>query len=213
MTYFINDLFAWNFKTESILFRPMNIEYYIDLVRANKFILPIFIALLVIIFILIINWHELRFQWLEWRTRRSLNQIGIKQMKNVVCADGLDGNLRIDRLVMLHDSILLIAFKPYSGNIYCAESIPEWTQVIDQKSFKFSNPLYELENQVIAIQSIVPNVSVRGVLFFDHSAEFPKGHPDSVLHPANIPDALLRSNCPEPLNDITRAWETLLKLP
>ena len=81
----------------------MNIEYYIDLLQTNKFILPGLISLLVIIFFLIINWHKLRAQWLEWRTRRCLNQIGIKQMKNVVCADGLDGRLRIDRLVMLHD--------------------------------------------------------------------------------------------------------------
>ena len=191
----------------------MNIEYYIDLVRASKFTLPVSISMLVIIFILITNWRKLRVQWLEWRTRRRLNQIGIRQMKNVVCADGLDGNLRIDRLVMLHDSILLIAFKPYSGNIYCAESIPEWTQVIDQKSYKFSNPLYELENQVIAIQSVVPNVPVRGVLFFDHSAEFPRGHPDTVMHPGNIPDILLRSNCPEPQAEILQSWETLLKLP
>ena len=191
----------------------MNIEYYIDLVRTSKFALPVTISVLAIIFILIINWRKLRIQWLEWRTRRRLNQIGIKHIKNVVCADGLEGNFRIDRLVMLHNSILLIAFKPYSGNIYCAENIPEWTQVIDQKSYKFSNPLYDLENQVIAIQSMVPNVSVHGMLFFDHSAEFPRGHPETVMHPANIPEYFQRSNHPEPQAEILQSWETLLKLP
>ncbi len=191
----------------------MNFEYYIDLVRTNKFILPVSILVLLIIFILIINWRNLRSQWFEWRTRRCLNQIGIKQLKNVICADGLDGNFKIDRLVMLHNSILLIAFKPYSGNIYCAEGIPEWTQLIDQKSYKFSNPLYELENQVVAIQNLVPKVTVRGMLFFDHSATFPRGHPDTVMHPGNIPEFFLRSDCPEPQLDIMQSWKTLLELP
>jgi hypothetical protein len=191
----------------------MNIDYYVDLVRASKFALPVTISVLAIIFILIINWRKLRTQWLEWRTRRCLDQIGIKQMKNVVCTDGLDGKFRIDRLVMLHNSILLIAFKPYSGYIYCADSIPEWTQVIGQKSYKFTNPLFELENQVTAIQGIVPNVPVRGVLFFDHSAEFPKGHPDKVLNPANIPENFMRLKTPEPQAEILQSWQALLKLP
>lgn len=191
----------------------MNIDYYVDLVRASKFALPITISVLAIIFILIINWRKLRTQWLEWRTRRCLDQIGIKQMKNVVCTDGLDGKFRIDRLVMLHNSMLLIAFKPYSGYIYCADSIPEWTQIIGQKSYKFTNPLFELENQVTAIQGIVPNVPVRGVLFFDHSAEFPKGHPDKVLNPANIPENFMRKKSPEPQAEILQSWQVLLKLP
>ena len=98
----------------------MNIEYYLDQVWASEFALPVALASAVFIMILIINWRKLRHHWLEWSTRRCLNRIGIKQMKNFVCFDGLDGSFKIDRLVMLHDSILLIAFKPYSGNIYCA---------------------------------------------------------------------------------------------
>ncbi len=93
------------------------------------------------------NWEKDRF-WIGFRELiladrpfilliLRLDQIGIKQIKNVVFSDGLDGEFEINRLVMLHDSILLIAFRPYSGNIYCASSISEWTQVLDQKSFKF----------------------------------------------------------------------------
>jgi len=191
----------------------MNIEYYLDQVWASEFALPVALASAVFIMILIINWRKLRHHWLEWSTRRCLNRIGIKQMKNFVCFDGLDGSFKIDRLVMLHDSILLIAFKPYSGNIYCADSIPEWTQVVGQKSFKFINPLFDLENQVTAIKNIIPDVLVRGVLFFDHSARFPKRHPDQVLNPDNIPEHFIRSLCPEPNSEIRKSWEILLKLP
>jgi hypothetical protein len=190
----------------------MNIEYYIDQLWTSKFALPVGITLLALSIILITNWRKLRHQWLEWNTRRCLNAIGIKQMKDIVCSDGLDGKFKIDRLVMLHDSILLIAFKPYSGNIYCADGIPEWTQVVGQKSYKFNNPLFDLENQVTTIQGIVPNEPVRGALFFDHSAKFPKGHPQKVLNPGNIPEYYLRSTCPEPRGEILQSWETLLKL-
>jgi hypothetical protein len=191
----------------------MKFEYYLDQVLASEFALPVALASAVFIMILIINWRKFRHHWFEWSTRRCLNRIGIKQMKNFVCFDGLDGSFKIDRLVMLHDSILLIAFKPYSGNIYCADGIPEWTQVVGQKSFKFVNPLFELENQVTAIKNIIPSVLVRGVLFFDHSARFPKGHPDQVLNPDNIPENFVRSLCPEPSSEIQKSWEILLKLP
>ena len=190
----------------------MDIEYYLVQLWTNKYALPITITSLALGIILIINWHQLRNRWLEWRTHRCLNQIGIKQMKNVVCSDGLDGNFKIDRMVMFHNSILLIAFKPYSGNIYCADGIPEWTQIIGQKSYKFTNPLFELENQIRLIQSMIPNVSVRGVLFFDHSASFPKGHPDTLIHPGIIPEYFQQANHPEPQTKILLAWETLLKL-
>lgn len=188
----------------------MKIDYYLDQLLASKFALPIAITLVALAIILIINWRKLRYQWLEWSTRRCLNQIGIKQIKNVTWTDGLDGNFKIDRIAMLHNSILLLAFKPYSGNIYCADSIAEWTQVIGQKSYKFTNPLFELENQVTAIQSLIPNVPIRGALFFDHSARFPKGHPDKVLNPDNIPEFMLRLKCPEPTSGILESWESLL---
>jgi hypothetical protein len=131
----------------------------------------------------------------------------------VVFSDGLDGEFEINRLVMLHDSILLIAFRPYSGNIYCADSISEWTQVLGKKSYKFKNPLFELENQVSAIRNYLGEVSIRGVLIFDHSASFPKGHPDQVMRPDKIPDNFLRANCPEPHSNVLRSWDALLRLP
>ena len=190
----------------------MNIEQYLEHFETNKFALPIAISLLALIIILMINWKKLRHHYHEWKTRRSLNAIGIKQMKNVVCSDGIDGNFKIDRMVLLHDSILLISFKPYSGNIYCAERIPEWTQMVGQKSYKFANPLFELENQVTAIQSILPGVLIRSVIFFDHSARFPKGHPEKVLNPDNIPDYMLRKKCPEPRVEILDSWKSLLKI-
>jgi hypothetical protein len=191
----------------------MNIESYLSQAWANNAVVPAALTLLAIATILAINWRKMRARWQEWHTHRGLNKIGIKQIKNAICVDGLDGEFAIDRLIMLHDVILVTAFKPYSGNIYCAESIPEWTQLLDQKSYKFKNPLFELGNQVTAIQNYLPGVPIRGVLIFDYSANFPKGHPEHVMRLDNIPNSFLHANCPEPRPEVLKGWDALLKLP
>jgi len=170
-------------------------------------------VLILIIFLIIFKWKKIRGGWFEWRTRRCLESIGIRQLRNVTCSDGLDGEYVLDRLVMLPKAILLITRKRYSGNIYCAVRISEWTQVVAQKSYKFENPLFELENQLTALRSQLPGILVQGLLFFDQSALFPKGHPDSVLHTGNIPANYLRENCAEPDKTILDAWQMLLDLP
>jgi len=191
----------------------MNIKSYLSQGWTVSLVVALILTLLVLTIVLAINWRKMHARWLEWHTQHNLDKIGFKQIKNAVCADGLEGEFEIDRLIMLHDSILLIAFRLYSGNIYCAEKIPEWTQVTGQKSYKFKNPLFELDNQVTAIKNYCPGVSVRGLLIFGHNANFPKGHPEQVMLPEHIPDALLQTNCPEPRPEILQCWETLLKLP
>ena len=175
--------------------------------------LIIFSALFVILLLAILNWNNIRRFSQEWHTRRCLNLIGIKQRRNIVCPDGLDGEFVLDRLIMLPKAILLVSFKRYPGNIYCAEKISEWTQVIEQKSYKFENPLFDLEIQLTALKEIIPGVTVKGFLFFDHTAQFPKGHPDNVLQPTNIPEEFLQANCAEPEQSILSAWERLAELP
>ena len=75
--------------------------------------------------IAIINAKKLRLAVGSWRKRRVLNRIGIKQKQNLIYSDQLDGSFRVDRLILLKDSILLMSLKQYSGNIYCDEKITE----------------------------------------------------------------------------------------
>ena len=162
--------------------------------------------------ILFINRRTLVVRFREWRMQRCLKRIGCEQLRDLVCPDGLDGHYSIDRLALTRDAILLISYKPYVGNIYCAERISEWTQVIEQKSFKFENPLFELENQLTAIREITGKVELLGLLVFSHSANFPKGHPDSVLQPDTIPQRFLDASVDEVNADVRHAWEQLQSL-
>jgi hypothetical protein len=174
---------------------------------------PVAIALVFIgvagVLILLVSRKRLQLRLAEWRIQRCLNQIGCDQIRNLICPDGLDGYYTLDRLALIQDTIMLIAYKPYGGNIYCAERIAEWTQVIGQKSFKFENPLFELENQLTALKSLVGGMPVHGVLFFNQTAAFPKGHPETVLNLDNIPHHFLGANC-DPVNpQVQAAWEQL----
>lgn len=179
----------------------------------NHELLPFVVIILFAAILAFVNRRKLGHHWQEWSTHHRLNRIGIKQVSNLKFPDGLGSSFKIDRLVLLHDSILLISFKPFSGNIYCADNISEWTQIIGQKSFKFENPLFDLEYQLNAIRAHAPDVPIRGYLFFDHSASFPKGHPEQVLHPANIPEYLFRVNRPDVDNTVLKAWDNLLEVP
>ena len=187
----------------------MDQREFLDQLNLQSPAVAISIAAVAVLSILLINRRRILLRFRDWRIQRCLNRIGREQIRNLVCADGLDGYYSIDRLALANDAILLISYKPYGGNIYCAERISEWTQVIGQKSFKFENPLFELENQLTALGLLVGNAPLRGFLFFNYSAEFPKGHPDSVLTPDSIPERFLAPNCEPASAEIQAAWDIL----
>ena len=191
----------------------MNNETFKDLTWLYSGLLPLVIILLAITIIALINVKKLRLIIMSWRKRQLLNAIGIKQQHNLSYCDGLDGSFKVDRLILLKDSILLMSLKQYGGNIYCAEKIAEWTQVVDNKSYQFHNPLFELKNQINALQTVVPGITIKGALFFDHTAVFPKGHPKSVLHQGNIPAYFLTQfEVADAAYPVLKAWETLVEL-
>ncbi len=187
----------------------MNLEQLPGRLNLESGVIAILILLVAITLILYLNRNTLQIRLREWRVQRCLNEIGSEQIRKLVCPDGLDGYFEIDRLALTRDSIILIHYKRYAGRIYCAERIAEWTQVVGQKSFKFENPLFELENQLTSLRVLSGQVPITGYLFLNHSATFPKGHPPTILHPDNIPEPLLGINCSPVKPEIKAAWEKL----
>ncbi|MCP4875719.1 MAG: NERD domain-containing protein [Gammaproteobacteria bacterium] len=187
----------------------MNQNELINQLNLESEALAFTVVALAILLILFVNRKLLLVRFRERRIQDSLKRIGCDQIRNLLCSDGLDGFFSIDRLALVQDAILLISYKPYGGNIYCAEHIAEWTQVVGQKSFKFQNPLFELDNQLTSVKLLTQNAPLKGYLFFNYSAEFPKGHPDMVLHPGNLPESFQNVD-PETINpQIQAAWELL----
>lgn len=187
----------------------MDLETLLIKLNLRSEFVAIVLLAFALVLVLVVNRRRIQSWFREWRIQRCLNRIGSAQIRDLVCADGLEGYYKIDRLALTRDAILLISYKPYGGNIYCAERISEWTQLIGQKSFKFENPLFELENQITALRLLIGDAPLQGYLFFNNSALFPKGHPDAVLNPETIPAEFMAEHCEHPNAKIKAAWELL----
>ena len=174
--------------------------------------LPIILVLLTLAIIIYLSRGKIRDNWLSLKTRYRLNHLGIKQITNLQCPDGLDHYFNIDRLILRQDGITLLAHVCYPGKIFCADKIDDWTQMLGKKSYRFKNPLYDLDCEIKAVSACVPDVPVNGFLFFDHQTEFPKGHPDRILRLKEIPDELKRNKQDEVQEKVMSAWQDLLRM-
>ena len=121
----------------------------------------------------------------EWKLNNLLKNIGAKSLHNVSIKDGMDGKIFIEHLILTPHNILLLGVKKFRGLIFAAEKIDLWTQVIGNKSYKFENPLHQLENDALVLNAKIENTKIVGKVLFINGSEFPKGKPDDVIA---IPD-------------------------
>ncbi len=184
---------------------PQDIIQLID-----RYALPMVLLMLIFAIIIYLSRRKIKQSWLNLKTRYCLNRLGFKQIANLKCPDGLGHHFIIDRLILRHDGITLLIYKRFPGKIFCADQIDDWTQMLGNKSYRFKNPLYDLDYQIKAVSACVPNVPVNGFLFFDHLTEFPKGHPDRIIHLKKIPEELKRNKHDEVKTPVMAAWKNLL---
>ena len=182
-------------------------QYGISLPDHYALLIALFLVALAVVMYL--GRSNIKHAWLNIQTRYRLNRLGLKEISNFQFPDGLGNYFNIDRLIMRHDGISLLLVKQYPGSIFCAEDIDEWTQMLAGKSYRFKNPLIDLDYQVKAVSACVPGVTVNGFLFFDAQAEFPKGHPDRVIRSDSIPEALKRNKHLKVQASVETAWEKL----
>lgn len=178
----------------------------------NTYFLPLILILAAVSYLFFINRRRLRVFWLGIQTRYCLKNLGLEQISNLNCPDGLGHNFTIDRLLLRHDGITLLMYKKYHGKIFCADNIDDWTQMLGLKSYRFKNPLFDLDHQVKAVSACVPDIQVDGYLFFDHQSEFPKGHPERIIHPEKIPEKLRRNNRHQVEVPVMAAWKNIKSL-
>jgi hypothetical protein len=184
---------------------PQDIIQLID-----SYALPMVLLMLIFAIIIYLSRRKIKQSWLNLKTRYCLNRLGFKQISNLKCPDGLGHHFIIDRLILRHDGITLLIYKRFPGKIFCADQIDDWTQMLGNKSYRFKNPLYDLDCQIKAVSACVPNVPINGFLFFDHLTEFPKGHPDRIIHLKKIPEELKRNKHDEVKTSVMAAWKQIL---
>ncbi|MGD2136869.1 MAG: nuclease-related domain-containing protein [Gammaproteobacteria bacterium] len=143
----------------------------------------------------------------ERRIARATRRLGARRMKNLRLPDGVDGEVLIDYLLLGREAILVVSVKRYDGLIFGGERTDQWTQVINNRSYKFPNPDQHLRRQVNAVRLLAPDAPVTGVHLFTSGARFPKDRPASVILMEEINGRPRYSDIPAPLR---AAWETLV---
>jgi hypothetical protein len=175
----------------------------------GQYALPAAVVLALFVIVFFLFRREIRTTWLDIKTRMRLNRLGLQQICNYEFPDGLGHHFTVDRLLMRPDGISLLVYKQFPGSIFCADHITEWIQMLGGKSYRFKNPLVDLDQQIKAISACIPDVPVNGYVFFDHHARFPKGHPDRVIRLDNIPQSLKRDKKNKAQASVVAAWEHL----
>lgn len=144
------------------------------------------IAALMLIFGVFFKLSDIKECISEWKLNHLLENSGADVLHNVTIPDGMDGNIFIEYLILTPRNIILLGVKKYKGLIFAAEKIDLWTQVIGNKSYKFNNPLLQLENDRLALKSIVENSEIVEKVLFINGSEFPKGKPDNVVSVSDV---------------------------
>ncbi|MBL1293215.1 MAG: NERD domain-containing protein [Thiotrichales bacterium] len=138
-------------------------------------------------------------------------RISNDSMHEVFVPDGVGGDIYIDHLLLMPDQIVVFNEKPYSGKIFGDANVDQWTQSVRQRSFRFVNPLVELQSQIMAINALVGERCANGYLVFSDDSEFPWGQPESVCLRKELADVFTH-NQHTVHSSVDGAWAKLKQL-
>jgi len=148
----------------------------------------------------------------EYKLKQLLKNIGVDARHNIVIPDGIDETIFIEHLILMPDEIFILGVKKFRGLIFAAEKIELWTQVVGNKSYKFENPLLQLESSVVTLNSKTKESKIGKKVLFISGSTFPKGKPDNIVSIEKVKTwrrSLIQENVPDSLQ---KDWETLLAL-
>lgn len=145
----------------------------------------------------------------DWHLSRTIKKLGHDVLQNVILADGMDGTVYIDNLVLMPDRALVVSVGRYQGAVFASENIDVWTQVVGNRSYKFNNPLLKLEQDIAAVRAHFPKINISGVLVFSNGVDFPKGKPDNVISIAEAKDQFGNMREQEVKIEYQDAWDKI----
>ncbi len=166
-------------------------------------------VIVLLVLALILSYASFR-NWLtEQKMYRRIRRLGVATIRSIALPDGVDGRVFIENIVLTSAGIYILPIKRYCGIIFAADNIETWTQVFGKRSYKFTNPLRELDTYVMVVQNLLPGTPVEGRILVTNEAEFPKGKPTRVIPISKIPDELVLEKG-EISSQQREAWKKLL---
>ena len=164
---------------------------------------------LLLLIAVVLQWPVIKHKLTEYRLIRTIKKFGKETMHDVMLPDSLGGSTYIDYLALTANAIVILYLKRYRGVIFAGEKIEQWTQVINNHSYRFPNPLQKLEVDIMAITNLVQDVNVEGKVIFTRDSEFPKGKPDSVVLISEMEKSLRNYTAEDIPPLLQTAWKRL----
>ena len=186
-------------------------EFINEFFNTQHPIVPGVLLAVLVALVLFFSWSPMQQLFSHWGLSRLLNQIGMQSLKNVYVPDGLGDVIYIEQLLLQADGLLLVTIKPFRGNIFAAEQIDQWTQVIGHHSYKFPNPLHQQETDLQALRAVIPDISINRLVVFAKGSYFPKGKPDEVCNFTDLKKLAEQQKNKVVMPAVQTQWQDLVK--
>lgn len=175
----------------------------------NIVIVAIVVVLAILLFLVVTKRRRSN----EYNNNKILNTITRARVDNIIIPDGIGGLLEIKQLRLIDQGILIVETYPMSGDLFGADEIDHWTQLVKGRSYKFANPLRHITTSRHAVMTLVPDVAVFYRVIFNADARFPKGKPDGVSIISSLAADIAPIQSQLKQIDLTQqAWDKLLRI-
>jgi hypothetical protein len=173
---------------------------------------PLFIgaaALGTVLLLILVRWLLVRKRPpTDRQIGKALSRLGSGIFRDLTVHDGIDGLLNIDYVILTETNITLVMVKRFEGYIYGARGIDEWTQMIRGGSYRFPNPLNQLQLVINTIRTMIPGIPVTGFILFSDNCSFPKDKPAGANLMSDLPKHKARKKAQVP-EKLEAAWHLL----
>jgi hypothetical protein len=149
-------------------------------------------AALLAISVIYFIWKQTRKTCHQRHAQKVIESLGVKYLHNLVFPDGVDGLVFIDYLLLSPFGFIVLDIEYSEGHLFGGETVDQWSQVVNNKTYKFNNPLYANQNKCQALIwnigrqaqqaniDVDPNWETQGWVAFSNAGNFPKGIPKQV---------------------------------
>lgn len=149
---------------------------------------------------------------IERRSRHVLASIADRLLRDVAIADGMGGWVVIDAIMLRDQRIHVLDLRDVEGAIFGAEKMDHWTIIGRHWRSQFQNPLRLMQDRVLAVRALLPELQVSGHVLFSARAQFPKGRPEGVQLLEEFAQPLSRPKPKKPValdEQIETLWQRL----
>ncbi|MGA9853351.1 MAG: nuclease-related domain-containing protein [Gammaproteobacteria bacterium] len=114
------------------------------------------------------------------RTLTTLRNISDRLLRDVVLPDGVGGHIGVDALLLRDDRLYVLVIRQAHGAIFSGVKMNQWTIMGRHQRFSFRNPLHLMQDQILALRTLVPEIPLVPRILFTGHGHFPKGRPEDV---------------------------------